>query len=208
VARFPSVPTDLVPLEDLIAEAQKVALESIPENTKRAYKADWKDFTVFCEKRRLSALPAHPEHVCAFLSAKQRTLKRTTLRRRLTVIGIVHRMQGYPNPLEDSRVRQTWKGILRSKSEIEERKAPLLLPDIKAIAAALPESLAGIRDKALILLGFAGAFRRSELVALNVANVELTNDGLVVHIPRGKTDQLRAGRKVGSPMERIPSPVR
>lgn len=199
MVRALSVPEDLVSIEDLIAEAQKVARESIPENTKRAYKADWNDFQRFCEKRRLRALPARPEHVCAYLAAKQRALKRTTLRRRLTVIGIAHRMRGHPNPLEDSRVKQTWRGILRSKTEVEERKAPLLLNDLKSIVAALPESLGGIRDKALLLLGFAGAFRRSELVALNVSNVELTDDGLVVHIPRSKTDQMRGGRKVGIP---------
>jgi integrase len=199
LTRALSVQTDLLSLEDLIAEAQKVARESIPENTKRAYKADWKDFAIFCERRRLSVLPARPEYVCAYLAARQRTLKRTTLRRRLTVIGIVHRMRGHPNPIEDSRVRQTWRGILRSKSNVEDRKAPLLLKDLKLIVAALPETLAGIRDNALILLGFAGAFRRSELVALNVSNVELTDDGLVVYIPRSKTDQVRAGRKVGIP---------
>jgi integrase len=194
-----SVQADLVPLEDLIAEAQKVARESIPENTKRAYRADWNDFQKFCERRRLSSLPARPEHVCAYLAAKQRTLKRSTLRRRLTVIGIVHRMRGHQNPVDDSRVKQTWRGILRSKVEAEDRKAPLLLKDLKAISEALPPTLSGIRDKALLLLGFAGAFRRSELVGLNVSNVELTDDGLVVHIQKSKTDQLGVGRKVGIP---------
>lgn len=199
-----SVLADLVPLEDLIAEAQKIARESIPENTKRAYKADWNDFQKFCERRRLSFLPARPEFVCAYLAAKARVLKRTTLRRRLTVIGLIHRMRGHENPVDDSRVKQTWRGILRSKVETEERKAPLLLKDLKEICEALPPTLSGLRDRALLLLGFAGALRRSDLVALNVSNVELTDEGLVVHILRGKTDQFRVGRKVGIPFGECP----
>jgi integrase len=199
LARDLSVETDLISLDDLIAEAQRVARGSIPENTKRAYGADWKDFQRFCGRRRLSSVPARPETVCAYLAAKNRSLKKATLRRRLTVIGIVHRMRGVSNPLEDSRVRQTWRGILRSKLDAEDRKAPLLLKELKAIVEGLPQNLSGLRDKALLLVGFAGAFRRSELVGLNVSNVELTDDGLVVHIPRSKTDQQGVGRKIGIP---------
>ena len=105
-------------------------------------------------------------------------------------------------------MRQTWLGILRSKTEVEERKAPLLLNDLRSIAGALPNTLGGIRDKALLLIGFAGAFRRSELVALNVSNLEITDEGLVVHIPRSKTDQLRTGRKIGfhSATVQLPAP--
>jgi len=191
--------SDVVSIEDLIAEANKVAREAIPENTKRAYRADWRDFETFCSRRKLSSLPARPEHVCAYLAAKSRILKRTSIRRRLTVIGIVHRMRGFQNPLEDSRVKQTWRGILRSKIESEERKAPLLLKDLRTIMEALGPDLAGIRDKALLLLGFAGAMRRSEIVALNVSHIELQDDGLVVHLTRSKTDQLGVGRKIGIP---------
>jgi integrase len=191
--------SDVISIEDLIAEANKVAREAIPENTKRAYRADWRDFETFCGRRKLSSLPARPEHVCAYLAAKSKTLKRTSIRRRLTVIGIVHRMRGFPNPLDDSRVKQTWRGILRSKNESEERKAPLLLKDLQTILEALDSDLAGIRDKALLLLGFAGAMGRSEIVALNVSHIEFTDDGLVVHVTRSKTDQVGVGRKIGIP---------
>lgn len=192
-------PADAVSIEDLIAEAQNIARDSIPENTRRAYRADWEDFSKFCARRKVSALPARPEHVAGYLAAKSRSLKKTTLRRRLTVIGIAHRMRGHQNPLEDSRVKQTWRGILRSKVDTEDRKAPLLLKDLKEIAESFDDTLSALRDKALLLLGFAGAMRRSELVALNISNVELTEDGLVVRIPRSKTDQEGVGRKIGIP---------
>ncbi len=191
---------DSVSIEDLLAEAQAAARDSIPENTARAYKDDWKDFQRFCLSHRISALPARPECVCAYLASRAKIHKVATIRRRLTVIGKVHRIRGVENPVDDVRVRQTWLGIRRQNSVPEERKAPALLKDLQAICNGFDlTTLAGIRDKALILLGFAGAMRRSELVALNCDQIQMADDGLVILVRKSKTDQLGAGRKIGIP---------
>ncbi len=197
-------------LDDLLAEAQAAAKASIPPNTARAYRTDWKDFQAFCARQKLSVLPARPETVCAYLAARARRHKVSTIRRRLTVIGKVHRIRGVQNPLDDMRVKQTWRGILRQHRTVEAQKSPALLRDLQAISGALDKSLAGIRDRAIILLGFAGAMRRSELVALDVSSMEQAEEGLVVYIARSKTDQSGAGRKIGVPFGQNPltCPVR
>ncbi len=192
-------PHDLIPMEDLLAEAASAARDSVPENTLRAYKADWNDFLRFCTRKQVLPVPARPETVCAYLAARARSLKTSSLRRRLTVIGKVHRIRGAKNPLEDVRVRQTWRGILRRKTEAVERKDPILLKDLQCISSSFDATLAGNRDRAVILFGFAGALRRSEIVALNVDDLKLTDEGFVVYVRRGKTDQMGAGRKVGIP---------
>ncbi len=209
VRSLSKVSSDTIPIEDLLAEAQAAARNSIPPNTARAYRADWKDFQKFCARHQLSALPARSESVCAYLAARSHIHKVSTIRRRLTVIGKVHGIRGMPNPLDDPRVRQTWRGILRQLGTAELRKTPALLKDLKAICAMLnPETLAGVRDKAILLLGFAGAMRRSELVALNWENIQMADEGLVVFLVRGKTDQLGAGRKIGIPFgEALTCPV-
>jgi integrase len=202
--------TDSVPIEDLLSEAQEAADRAVPENTLRAYKADWQDFARWCKRRQLSALPAKPSTLGAYLVARARTHKMSSLRRRLTVIGKVHKIRGEPNPGSDQGVRNTWRGLLRSKGEAQTRKAPLLIDDLRRMMQVLPESLSGIRDRAIILLGFSGAMRRSEVVALNVGDLELAKEGLVIWIRRSKTDQTMKGRKIGVPYgEREPTcPVR
>ena len=107
VSSLTKISADTVPIEDLLAEAQAAARNSIPPNTARAYQADWKDFQTFCVRHQLSVLPARPESVCAYLAARSRIHKVSTIRRRLTVIGKVHRIRGVANPLDDSRVKQT-----------------------------------------------------------------------------------------------------
>jgi integrase len=107
-------------------------------------------------------------------------------------------------------VSETLKGIRRSIGTAQEGKAPLLTSDIRRIVACCPKTLGGLRDQALILVGFAGAFRRSELAAIDYANLTFTQDGLVIDLRRSKTDQEAAGRKVGIPFgkEEETCPVR
>lgn len=191
--------SDALSIEDLLREAQEAAKHAMPASTLRSYRTDWRDFTSWCQRRKLSSLPTTPSSVCAYLIARSRALKTSTLRRRLMVIGKVHKIRGAPNPLDDERVRKTWRGILRTKGEAQSRKAPLLIDDLRKIVQAQPETLTGCRDRAIVLLGFAGAMRRSELVALDVTDLELTKDGFVVTLHRSKTDQTGKGRKIGIP---------
>lgn len=190
---------DSVPIEDLLREAQEAALQAMPENTLRSYRADWRSFDRWCQRRKLRPLPAEPSSVCAYLAAQARTLKTSTLRRRYMVIGKVHKIRGVTNPLDDERVRRTWRGILRTKGEAQSRKSPLLMEDLRKMMEALPDTLAGHRDRAIVLIGFAGAMRRSEIVSLDVSDLELAKEGLVVMLHRSKTDQTGKGRKIGIP---------
>ena len=191
--------SDALSIEDLLREAQETAKHAMPESTLRSYRTDWRDFDRWCQRRKLSPLPATPSSVCAYLVARSRALKTSTLRRRLMVIGKVHGIRGESNPADDERVRKTWRGILRTKGEAQSRKAPLLIDDLRKMMTALPDTLTGYRDRAIILLGFAGAMRRSELVALNMSDLELTKEGFVIVLHRSKTDQTGKGRKIGIP---------
>ena len=189
-------------IDDLSDELARFEKKALPENTRRAYANDWKDFRIWCARRSRVALPATPETVALYLTARSRTHKVSSLSRRLTVIGKVHRAWGKQSPATDERVRRAWRGILRDKGEAPDRKTPTLTADVRKMVATLADDLAGTRDRALLLLGFAGAMRRGELVAVNVGDLQLTDDGFVIRIRRSKTDQTGRGRKVGIPYGR------
>lgn len=169
------------------------------ENTKRAYRADWADFSAWCAARALPALPAAPETVALYLTERAETLKASTLQRRLAAISQAHQATGFETPTKAAAVKLVWAGIRRSKGVAPEGKAPAVTADVRAMVAALPDNLLGLRDGALLLMGFAGAFRRSELVSLNREDIEVGQEGAIVTVRRSKTDQEGEGRKVGIP---------
>jgi len=190
--------------------ARHYARESRAANTRRAYRADWADFTAWCQAHGKTALPAEPETVVLYLSDRADTLKTATLQRRLTAISQAHKAADLDTPTADRTVRRVMTGIRRQNGTAQEGKAPAVTREIRAMVATLPPTLRGRRDRALLLLGFAGAFRRSELVSLDVGDVTPTDDGLIVHLRRSKTDQEGAGRQVGIPFGSRPDtcPVR
>jgi integrase len=160
---------------DLDAALRYAKAEKAP-GTRRAYETDHGLFVAWCEAKGLSSnLPAAAETVAAFLAAEAQAGKRpSTLGRRLAAIRYFHKLAGHPTPTDAEAVKATLRGIRRSMGSAKLRKAPALAEHIKAMVAASPESLRGKRDRALVLLGFAGAFRRSELVALDVEDVSTT----------------------------------
>jgi site-specific recombinase XerD len=166
-------------------------------NTKRAYSADWRDFTAWCEAQGVVSLPATPATLALYLTDRAKDCKVATLTRRLTAISQAHQLAHHESPTQAAEVRTVMKGIRREKGTAQVQKAPVLTANLRAMIEVLPESLLGQRDKALLLVGFGGAFRRSELVALDVADVAFTTEGLVVTIRRSKTDQEGQGRKLG-----------
>jgi site-specific recombinase XerD len=194
-----NVAPDSLEPDELLEELARYERKSLPQNTRRAYAADWADFRRWCERRRLVAMPARPDTVALYLVARAKTHKVSSLSRRLTVISKLHKAWGKPNPIQEERVRRVWRGILRDKGEAVSRKKPTLIADLRKMMEALPQSLSGSRDRAVILLGFAGALRRSELVALDLSDLELTKDGFIVRVRRSKTDQTARGRKIGIP---------
>ena len=190
--------------------ARGYADEATAANTRRAYRADWRDFSAWCERNHRAALPALPETVAVYLAAQAGHRKTSTIGRRLSAIAQAHKTAGLDSPTGEAAVRQVLAGIRRRHGTRQVGKEAAVTADVRAMVGTLEASLAGRRDRALLLLGFAGAFRRSELVALDAADVATTRDGLVVTVRRGKTDQEGAGREVGIPYGSTPAtcPVR
>jgi integrase len=200
----------LARLEELGARAQEYLSQAKAANTRRAYRADWADFAAWCARYRRRPLPALPDTVAYYLADCSERLKVSTLQRRLATIAEAHRAAGHEAPNRHARVRLVWQGIRREKGVAQDHKKPALTKHIRLMVAHLPDSLLGRRDRALLLLGFAGAMRRSELVGVDVSDVARADEGLVVTIRKSKTDQVGQGRKVGIPFGSSPEtcPVR
>lgn len=192
------------------AAAQRYARRSMAPATLRAYRADWRHYAAWCEAAGLVPLPAAPATVGAYLASLAETHAPTTLRRRLAAIGQMHRYNGLgwnPGHLE---IRATLKGVLAEHGRPLRQAAAIRLAELRRLVETCDDGPAGRRDRALLLLGFAGALRRAELVALDVADVVPTPEGLRLRIRRSKTDQERAGAEIGIPRGRHPAtcPVR
>lgn len=184
-----------------LAQAERVREyigESVADNTRRAYASDFRQFTSWCESAGLQILPATPATVAAYFSAMADAgRKPSTIDRARAAVRMAHEIAGYPDPTNDRNVRLALKGIRRKVGTAKARKSPTLCSDIRAMVAVLPDSLLGARDRALILVGFAGAFRRSELVGIAAEHIEHTAEGVKILLPRSKTDQEGQGRYVG-----------
>jgi site-specific recombinase XerD len=193
-------------------QAEEFVRAAKAPSTLRAYRSDWNHFTRWCAQHTLCPLPASPETIALYLAALAATHRPATITRRLTAITKAHQIGGHPSPatMQQPAVSETLKGIRRTLGTAQLTKTPLLTADIRRMVNGLPDTLAGRRDRALLLLGFAGGFRRSELAALNVDDVQSTDDGLVIKLRRSKTDPEGKGRDVGIPYGSNPStcPVR
>lgn len=185
--------------QDLIRSARNFMDAAKSENTKRAYRADWRHFENWAGDHDRNPLPASPETVAAYLTDLSDAAKVSTLGRRMAAISQAHQMAGYESPTRTSPVRMLMSGIRRTKGVAPQSKTPVLTEDVLAMLAALPAGVLGVRDRALLLMGFAGGFRRSEIVGVDVEDLEFKRNGLVVNLRRSKTDQEGAGRKVGIP---------
>lgn len=189
-------------LAELLGRAQEFARGARADNTLRAYQSDWRDFQKWCEQRSFAACPASPQTVALYLTALSRTHKVSTLTRRISAISQAHQTAGFSSPTEESPVRLVMAGIRRSLGTAAEAKRPVLVPELLAMVNIIPNNLIGLRDRALLLVGFSGAFRRSELVSLHCEDLAETADGLVITIRRSKTDQDAVGRKIAIPRGR------
>jgi site-specific recombinase XerD len=200
---------DIVP-PSALEQARAFVRQSKAANTLRGYRADWRDFCRWCEGQGITPLPASPEAVASYIAECAGRLKVGSIQRRLNAIAEAHKAMGLDSPTAVGIVRNTLKGIRRTLGTAAVQKAATLTDDIRAMVDATDAGLIGTRDRALILLGFAGAFRRSELVALDVTDLAFSRDGLTVTLRRSKTDQEAQGRKVGIPYGSNPEtcPVR
>ena len=188
--------TQIGPLAAIADRASEFIQQSKSKNTIRAYRADWCHFEIWCRSHAQASLPATPETVALYVTDLSSTHKTATITRRISAISQAHQIAGLETPTKSSQVRLVLAGIRRSLGTAQVAKTPVLVDDLRRMLAGLPETLLGVRDRVLLLIGFCGAFRRSELVALDAADVAVTRDGLVVTIKRSKTDQEGEGRKI------------
>ena len=198
------------PLARYLAETERYVRSAKAANTIRAYQSDWADFRAFCAMQRLPSLPAAPATVSAYAADRAGRLKARTVERRLTAIAQAHQLAGHANPAEDKLVRTVMAGIRRVKGITQTGKEPLSPELLRRMFAGVDGDLRAVRDRALLLVGFAGAFRRSELVGLRHEDVRFTKDGLVATVARSKTDQDGEGQAIGIPYGAHPEscPVR
>ena len=187
-------------LERLIRQAVAFAAKSKSENTLSIYHRDWTAFAKWCEQFEIAALPATPAGVAAYVvSLAESGYRAATIERKLVSISQAHKLRGVAPPTAHPQVRTVLKGIRRKIGTAQTRKTALSVKQLKAIICQLPDSVQGTRDRAILLLGFLGGFRRSELVGLNVNDIDFVPEGLVVVIRTSKTDQESHGRIVGIP---------
>ena len=201
-------PTQDPELEDLMEEALDYHEKALSENTRRAYQHGWEDFVQFCEEHGFPLMPSTEQAVVLFLTERARRLSPSTLNQRLSAIQHVHDERDEESPTRSKAVRDVMRGIRRDEDNAPRQAKPLLTADVKAMVDALPigsgaagtgkgpKRLRALRDRALILIGFAGALRRSELAALRREDVEERADGLLVTIPESKTDQEGKGQQI------------
>ena len=182
---------------ELTDEARAYVQESLASNTRIAYLSDLKHFKTWGGQ-----IPASPEMVAEYIVAYADSLSVATLNRRLAALSKVHRSRGYPNPTISELVKSIVRGLRRIKGTAQRQAKPLIVEDLFLTLEATGGRLKDVRDRALLLLGFAGGFRRSELVGLTCADVETVRQGVIVTLRRSKTDQDGVGRKIGIPTAR------
>jgi integrase len=195
------------PVSGLSAEAMDYARSAAAENTKRAYRPAWKDFADWCEQHGTSALPATPAAVGSFLAERAsgaggaKPLKVSTLALRLVAIVKAHRLAGHRLDTGHPAIRETMQGIRRKHGTAPAKKeaaVSAVIRDAVDVLAKRP-GLRPLRDRALLLVGFAAALRRSELVALDVADLAFEKEGVVLTLRRAKTDQEGKGAEIAIP---------
>lgn len=185
-----------LPVQEVEAAKGFIA-EQLAPATRRAYVSDARIFAAWCAARNVPALPAAPEAVATFLAAEATAgVKYATIARRAAAINFVHASAALDSPTKAHIVAAAMKGIRRSIGTAPSKKAPATANKVAAMADRCQNTLQGQRDRALLLLGFAGAFRRSELVALTVADIAEEPAGLRITIRKSKTDQEGAGQTV------------
>ncbi|PAP74181.1 site-specific integrase [Rubrivirga marina] len=215
------------PLQADAEAARRFAEASRSDATLRAYRSDWADFAGWCDERSVLAMPATPETVALYIASRAEAgpdddrgrptapLKVATLERRLAAISQAHKLAGLETPASRSRepLHSVWAGVVRQLGVARRKVAPALAADVVQMAAVCDEAvrlatafpddtapgvmLRARRDKAMLLLGFAAALRRSELAAVRLEDVSYTPEGLRLLIPKSKSDQEGAGQVVG-----------
>ena len=180
--------TDIKSLE---IETLKNLKNSKAKNTLRAYQSDFKDFSLFCSKNGFSSMPTQPKVIALYITNLSKSSKFSTLKRRIASISVLHKLKGHYLDTKHPIIMENLHGIKRTLGSRQKAKKPILINDLKLIIKVIDKEK--IRDKALILVGFSGGFRRSELVNIDYDDVEFVTEGVKILIKRSKTDQSGEG---------------
>ncbi len=191
-------------MSDLITDIKKLELETVKNlknskaiNTIKAYESDFKDFSLFCIKNGLEYLPTEPKILSIYITHLSKYSKFSTLKRRIASIKVIHKIKGHYLDSKHPIIMENLLGIKRLKGSKQTAKKPILINDLKLLIKVINEyeenELKKKRNKSLILLGFAGGFRRSELVNIEFDDVEFVSEGLKIFIKSSKTDQMGEG---------------
>jgi len=197
-------------MKSLITDIKSLELETLKNlkaskaaNTLRAYQSDYKDFSLFCSKNGFNPLPTEPKVLALYLTHLSSNSKFSTLKRRLASISVIHKMKGHYIDTKHPLIIENLLGIKRVKGTNQKSKKPILINDLKLIIKVINESnikyLRKLRDKAIILVGFSGGFRRSEIVAIEYDDIEFVSEGVKIFVKRSKTDQSGEGMTKGIP---------
>ena len=173
-------------------------------NTVRAYKSDFNDFSLFCAQNGFKSLPSDPKIVSIYLThLSTKDVKMSTIKRRLVSIGVIHKLKGHYLDAKHPSIIENLMGIKRRKGSIQNSKKPLLINNLKAIINVIDEQkneeIKKLRDRTIILTGFSGGFRRNEIVSLDYEDLDFVPEGLKITLKRSKTDQFGEGSLKGLP---------
>ena len=190
-------------MNDLVTDVKSLELETLKNlksskaaNTLRAYKADFRDFALFCQQNGLNSMPSEPKIITLYLTHLSKYSKFSTLKRRLASISVIHKLNGHYLDTKHPIITENLLGIKRVKGTYQKAKNPILISDLKLIINAInhdKESKNKIENKALLLIGFSGGFRRSELVSVEYEDIEFVKEGVKIFVRRSKTDQSGEG---------------
>ena len=190
-------------LKSLHEETLNNLKSSKSNNTLRAYKSDFKDFGAFCAKHGFDSLPTEPKVVSLYLTYLSKNSKVSTLRRRLVSIGMLHKLKGHYLDTKHPLIIENLMGIKRVKGSMQKGKKPILINHLKSIINVINQKkideIKKSRDKTILLVGFGGGFRRSELISINYEDIEFVPEGVKITIKRSKTDQFGEGMVKGLP---------
>ena len=185
-------------MNNLITDVKSLEVETLnnlknskAKNTLRAYRSDFKDFSGFCVKNGFLSMPTQPKIIALYITYLSKSSKFSTLKRRIASISVIHKLKGHYLDTKHPIIMENLHGIKRTIGSRQKAKKPILIKDLKLIIKAIDKDK--YRDKALILVGFAGGFRRSELIDIELDDVEFVDQGVKILIKRSKTDQAGEG---------------
>tara|TARA_B100001057_G_C22863325_1_gene955503 strand:+ start:232 stop:1188 length:957 start_codon:yes stop_codon:yes gene_type:complete len=192
-------------MNKIITEVKRLQEETLlnlknskANNTIRAYKSDFNDFGLFCSNHGFKSLPSEPKIISLYLtSLSSKNIKMSTIKRRLVSIGVIHRLKGHYIDTKHPSIIENIMGIKRRKGVTQKGKKPLLINTLKKVINVIDDQkhdeIKILRDKTIILIGFAGGFRRNEIVSLDFEDLDFVKEGIKINLKKSKNDQFGEG---------------